>query len=102
MDKNNKQQRIDAIMIDDGATLIDALQQMDKASSKLLIVTREQKFYSLVSIGDLQRAMIAYQSFSKKISEILRPIIALLEKVIRNAIKCNTIRPRSILNLLFL
>ena len=31
MDKNNKQQRIDAIMIDDGATLIDALQQMDKA-----------------------------------------------------------------------
>ena len=75
MDKNNKQQRIDAIMIDDGATLIDALQQMDKAASKLLIVTREQKFYSLVSIGDLQRAMIAYQSFSKKISEILRPKI---------------------------
>ena len=70
MDKNT---RIEAIKIDAAATLIEALQQMDRAASKLLIVTKEKKFYSLVSIGDLQRAMITYQSFNKKIKEILRP-----------------------------
>ncbi len=71
----NKKEKIELIKIDSGARLIDALQQMDRSATKLLIVTRDQKFYSLVSIGDLQRAMIAHQSFDKKISEILRPRI---------------------------
>ena len=71
----NKKEKIELIKIDAGARLIDALQQMDKAASKLLIVTKQDKFFSLVSIGDLQRAMIAFQSFDKKVSEILRPKI---------------------------
>ena len=61
----NKKEKIELIKIDAGARLIDALQQMDKAASKLLIVTKQDKFFSLVSIGDLQRAMIAFQSFDK-------------------------------------
>lgn len=75
MDTIQKKERIQKVSIDAVASLIEALQQMDKAASKLLIVTREGRFYSLVSIGDIQRAMIASQSFQKKVGEILRPKI---------------------------
>lgn len=39
-------------------TLIDALELMDNSGYKLLIVMDDKKFYSLISIGDIQRAIV--------------------------------------------
>lgn len=38
--------------------VIDVLKRMDKINRKLLILEKDNKFYSLISIGDIQRAII--------------------------------------------
>ncbi|MCB2219440.1 MAG: nucleotidyltransferase family protein [Bacteroidetes bacterium] len=45
---------------------------MDSVGKKLLIVTQKDKFYSLISIGDLQRAIIKNVPMDTKIKNILR------------------------------
>ncbi|MDA7621157.1 sugar phosphate nucleotidyltransferase [Akkermansiaceae bacterium] len=44
--------------IENSSTLIDALELMDESGHKLLIVNKEGKFHSLISIGDIQRAIV--------------------------------------------
>ena len=45
---------------------------MDEVNFKLLIVTKEDKFYSLVSIGDIQRAIVKQIPLDTAIKKILR------------------------------
>ena len=64
--------RIEQISINIGATIISALRKMDAEKVKLLLVMNNDKFHSLLSIGDIQRAIIANVSLDSPIEGILR------------------------------
>jgi len=64
---------IDKITISFSASILEAIKKMDKVSRKLLIVTREEAMIGLVSIGDIQRAIIRNHDLSDEIHLILRP-----------------------------
>ena len=64
--------RIEQISISKNATIISALRKMDAEKVKLLLVMNNDKFYSLLSIGDIQRAIIANVSLDSPIEGILR------------------------------
>lgn len=73
-----------------------ALKQMDKTAKRLLIVMEEDKFISLLSIGDIQRAIIANHDLSEPISNILREKVTVaspeddMEKVKQQMLKNRT------------
>lgn len=54
------------------ASLFDALKKMDEINRKLLIVVKNDKYVSLISIGDIQRAMLKSISLDEGILKILR------------------------------
>ena len=54
------------------ATIIEALKRMDELDKKLLIVMHGNIFYGLVSVGDLQRAIIQNKALDTRISEVIR------------------------------
>lgn len=64
--------RIQAISIVKTKPVIAALKQMDAMKVKLLLVTDGDKFCSLLSIGDIQRAIIANVPLESPIEKILR------------------------------
>ena len=64
--------KIKEICISHEASIISALKQMDAIRHKLLIVIRDEKFISLLSIGDIQRAIIKSVDINSPISTILR------------------------------
>ena len=64
--------RIKEICISQEASIISALKLMDAIRHKLLIVIKDKKFYSLLSIGDIQRAIIKGVDMNSPISTILR------------------------------
>lgn len=64
--------RIQAISIAKTKPVIAALKQMDAMKVKLLLVTDGDKFCSLLSIGDIQRAIIANVPLESPIEKILR------------------------------
>lgn len=53
-------------------TIISVLKKMDLSRRKLLIVMAENQFKSLISIGDIQRAIIKNVDLATPISKILR------------------------------
>ena len=66
-----------------------AMQHMDKVGSKLLLVCKNNKFKSVLSIGDIQRAILSNHNLNEKISSILRDHIIIAsekdsEEEIRN------------------
>jgi dTDP-glucose pyrophosphorylase/CBS domain-containing protein len=63
----------DDLSISDDTKVIDALKLMDTIKRKLLIVTKQGSFYSMLSIGDLQRAIIQGVSLNESVENILRP-----------------------------
>lgn len=63
------------IIIKSSATLMDALKQMDTQGRKLLVVLENKKFQGVLSIGDLQRAILKQIPLESEVSEILRTII---------------------------
>lgn len=65
-------ERIRKISIDRNATLIEALKQMDLQKIKLLLVLDGELYYSLLSIGDIQRAIIAGVSLDEPLYKVLR------------------------------
>ena len=65
-------QSIKHISIEKNASIITALKQMDRYHVKLLVVTDNSHFHSLLSIGDIQRAIIANLSLETAIEKILR------------------------------
>ncbi len=58
--------------IDLNASMLEALKKMDKIDKKLLIVLEGNKFYGLLSIGDIQRAIIKNKSLDSQVNEVMR------------------------------
>ena len=58
--------------INPNCSILDALKKMDRIDRKLLIVIENKKFLGLLSIGDIQRAVIRNIPLSTSIIEILR------------------------------
>ena len=85
----------DKLLIDFESTILDALKQMDSIGRILLIVTKEEKFFSLVSIGDLQRAIIKNLPMDSKIKNVLRNNISIAdEKEDFNSVKNKMLESR--------
>lgn len=64
---------INQICIDIKATILSALKQMDITRRKLLIVIENEYYRSVLSIGDIQRAIIKGISMDATVESILRP-----------------------------
>jgi dTDP-glucose pyrophosphorylase len=63
-------------IISQNLTIISALKLMDEIKRKLLIIVEEDnKFKGVLSLGDIQRAIINQKSFETPINEIFREII---------------------------
>lgn len=54
------------------ASVLSALKQMDVTGHKLLIVIKDERFCSMLSIGDIQRAIIKGIAMDSPVSDILR------------------------------
>lgn len=67
----------DEIKISPEYSLLDSLKLMDKLSCKLLIVMNKNKFMSVLSIGDVQRAVINKIPLDTKVEKILRKDISI-------------------------
>lgn len=66
--------------IDYNSSILEALKLMDEFDVKLLIVLKKISFEGLISIGDIQRAIIKNIDLSTKISKILRREIKIASK----------------------
>ena len=67
-----KETLIQDISIDKSFSILSALKVMDKKHIKLLIVLDQGLFFSLLSIGDIQRAIISGVAMDTPVSQILR------------------------------
>jgi dTDP-glucose pyrophosphorylase len=67
-----EKKRIDELSIGTGASLFEAMERMDKADCKLLMVRQGEAFAGLVSIGDIQRSILANRSLSTSVSSVIR------------------------------
>lgn len=63
---------IEKLCIDRKAKISEALKYMDEIKLKLLIVTSDNQFFSLISIGDIQRAILKEYDLNSPIEKILR------------------------------
>lgn len=68
---NNKQKQV---QIEHSASILSALKLMDETKHKLLIVTKEGRFLRLLSIGDIQRAIIKGIDLNSPVEGILRDV----------------------------
>ena len=62
------------LIISDSTSLMDAMRKMDEIGRKLLIVVKESSFISLISLGDIQRAIIKNIDLNSAVSVISREI----------------------------
>lgn len=69
---NAKKNKIESIKIQKDATILDALKTMDATFRRLLLVFDGNQFKNIISIGDIQRAVIKNIPFETPINEILR------------------------------
>jgi dTDP-glucose pyrophosphorylase len=60
------------LIIDDTLTILSAIKVMDELKRKLLIVADGVHYKGLLSIGDIQRAIIKNQTLSVQVSTIIR------------------------------
>lgn len=67
-----KNTKISAISIQSTQTIQNALKKMDEVDKKLLLVFKDAFFKGIVSIGDIQRAIIKQLDLNQKIETILR------------------------------
>ena len=63
--------RIENRRIDSESTILQAMQLMDKVGVKLLLVFRDDVFEGILTIGDIQRSIIANVPLNKSISSII-------------------------------
>lgn len=61
------------IIISNNYTLQQALQLMDSLERKLLVICEEGKFVGVISIGDIQRAILAKVELSDLVTHHIRP-----------------------------
>jgi len=67
-----KQEKIEAIKIQQNASIVDALKIMDSTYRRLLLVFEGNRFINILSIGDIQRAIIKNKPLNAPVSSILR------------------------------
>ncbi len=67
-----KKDKIESIKIQHDVTMLDALKKMDSTFRRLLLVFDGNNFKNIVSIGDIQRAIIKNLPFTTPLKEILR------------------------------
>ncbi len=58
-------------IVDSKCTILQAMKLMDERCSKSFIVFKDQRFIGMITIGDLQRAIIAHKSFETPIAELI-------------------------------
>ena len=63
---------VENVCIASGSSILSALKQMDAAHHKLLIVVKDEKYFNLLSIGDIQRAIIKGVDLNSPLDGILR------------------------------
>lgn len=73
--------KIKDISIDKSTSIIYAIKQMDEMMQKLLIVLDSGRYHSLLSIGDIQRAIIANVSLEEPVSNILRSDVRIAKEL---------------------
>ena len=64
--------KINDLIIDANSSLLEAMKKMDSIDRKLLLVFDKDKFINLVSIGDIQRALIKNCSINSPVKDSLR------------------------------
>lgn len=64
--------KYESLTVNYNNTIHSVLKKMDECKRKLLIVVKDDKFFSLVSIGDIQRAIINNVEMTSPINSILR------------------------------
>lgn len=62
--------KIKDLAVASNVSLLDAMKQMDSIKKKLLFVFNDEKFISILTIGDIQRAIIAGKPLSESILNI--------------------------------
>ncbi len=62
---------IDRIIQEDSATILDAMKLMDSINVKTLFVYADYKFISILTIGDIQRAIIQGVALTESISTVI-------------------------------
>lgn len=70
--KDSKAEKIASRSVDSTTSLLDALRRMDRLDKKLLIVLKDKRFHSLVSVGDIQRALIKGIPLETPVGQVLR------------------------------
>lgn len=65
-------ERIKEVSVQKNVSVLEALKLMDKIGRKLLLVFEGTKFFGVLSIGDIQRAIIRNISLSSTIQNIMR------------------------------
>ena len=68
----NSFDKIEKRKINVNSKILDALKQMDLIDKKLLLVFNKDKFVNILSIGDVQRAILNGIDLNTKIENILR------------------------------
>ena len=64
-------ERIQSRIISPAASLLDAMKQMDEAKVKMLLVFNAEHFEGIITIGDIQRAIINNIALKEPVSRIL-------------------------------
>lgn len=77
MDKSRK---INQLKLQYTSTILEALRRMDETYKRLLLIFDGEKFVNILSIGDIQRAIIKNKALDTPISDILRAETRLARK----------------------
>ena len=89
-------EKVSELFIGCNARICDALSKMDSIKRKLLIVGDRDRFISLLSIGDIQRAIIRGVDLNSEIMAILRTQISVASgKDTQDEIKLRMLKGRS-------
>ena len=65
--------KLTSLSIESNESLLSVIHRMDETVHRLLIVTKDGRYKGLVSIGDIQRAIIKGISLDSPVEPILRP-----------------------------
>lgn len=68
---NMYSERVKSIVIDSNKTLIQTMKIMDESFTKSMLVFKEKVFVGMITIGDIQRAIIANTPFDTPIDKII-------------------------------
>jgi dTDP-glucose pyrophosphorylase len=66
---------MDEIKINKSTSILEALKRMDELGKKLLVITEGDQFINVLSIGDIQRAIINNFGLDTAVNDITRSII---------------------------